>query len=239
MDVTRQDIATCTRLLVDLGILEYSGHISSRLPSGDEFLIQPVDDVRSDLDPARLLVVGLDGSIVNGDGKPPAETAIHAEVYKARPDIGAVAHFHHDETTMFSMVDGASLVPVKNHASRWSNGIPVHNDASHIATPEQGQELVATLGDANAGLLRGHGEVVLAENIKSLFADVVHFVENAKALAFAMTLGDVVPLTDLDQEKFLATFGREKHARKLWSYYSVTAANRGVIPREWLEDRLP
>ncbi len=239
MDPLRRDIALCTRLLVDVGILEYSGHISSRLPSGDEFLIQPVDDVRSDLDPSRLLLVGLDCQVKEGEGRPPAETAIHAEIYKARPDVGAVAHFHHDQTTMFSMVKDRPLVPVKNHFVRWSSGVPVHQDASHISSVSQGLELARTLGRANAALLKGHGEVVVAENIKALFADVVHFVENAQALAFGNLLGEVIPLTERDLHDFEATFDREKHSRKLWAYYSVTAANSGRIPPEWLEDRLP
>lgn len=239
MDPLRRDIAMCTRLLVDVGILEYSGHISSRLPSGDEFLIQPVDDVRSDLDPARLLVVGLDCDVREGDGKPPAETAIHAELYKSRPDVGAVAHFHHDQTTMYSMVKNRPLVPVKNHFVRWSSGVPIHPDPSHISSQVQGQELARTLGNSNAALLRGHGEVVVAENIKALFADIVHFVENAQALAYADQLGEVQPLDQDDLSKFEDSFDREKHSRKLWAYYSVTAAKGGKIPLEWLDDPLP
>ncbi len=236
MDVMRREIAICTRMLVDVDILEYSGHISARLPSGDAFLIQQGDDVRSNLDPSRLLVVGLDCEVVEGDGIPPSETPIHAEIYKARPDIRAVAHFHHDPTTMFSMVKGRPLLPVKNHASRWSDGVPVHSDASHISSVSQGQELVRTLGESNAALLRGHGEVVVAESVMTLFADVVHFIENAQALAHAGLLGEVEPLNNEDMEKFRSTFKREKHARKLWSYYSVTAANKGVIPAEWLDE---
>lgn len=236
MDLMRKEIAICTRLLVDVGILEYSGHISSRLPNGDEFLIQPVDDPRSALDPSRLLVVGLDGKVIDGDGKPPSETAIHAEIYKVRPDVRAVAHFHHDPTTMFSMVKDRPLLPVKNHASRWPNGVPIHYDASHISSVEQGQELARTLGENNAALMRGHGEVVVAESVMALFADVVHFVENARALATAGLLGEVVPLTQADLDKFQLTFNREKHARKLWSYYTVTATGKGVIPEDWLED---
>ncbi|NNN19857.1 MAG: class II aldolase/adducin family protein [Acidimicrobiaceae bacterium] len=236
MDTIRREIAICTRMLVDVGILEYSGHVSSRLPSGDAFLIQPVDDVRSDLGPSRLLVVGLDGQLIEGDGQPPSETSIHSEIYKARPDVNAVAHFHHDPTTMFSMVATRPLVPVKNHAVRWAHDIPIHPDTSHISSVEQGQELAKTLGASHAALLRGHGEVVVAESIKTLFADVIHFVENATALAHAVLLGEVVPLATDDLEKFQSTFNREKHSRKLWTYYSVTAANKGLIPVEWLFD---
>lgn len=234
----RRDIAICTRLLVDAGILEYSGHVSSRLPSGDAFLIHPRDDVRSGLKPPRLLIVGLDGEVIEEDGLPPLETPIHAEVYKASPEVGAIAHFHHDTTTMFSIVENWEIVPVKNHADRWENAVPIHSDPSHIATVKQGRALVRTLGNANAVLLRGHGEVVVAENIKALFADVIHFVENAQSLAHASLLGDVEPLSKKGLDNFQAAFDREIHAWKLWSYFTIQSANSGSIPMQWVDDRL-
>jgi ribulose-5-phosphate 4-epimerase/fuculose-1-phosphate aldolase len=233
----RRHLAAATRMLVDAGILGYSGHLSTRVGDGSRLLIQPVDDVRAELRPDRLLVVTLDGDVADGDGRPPSELAIHTEIYRARPDVGAVAHFHHDPTTVFTVVDGHPVVPVKNHASRWSSGVPVHPDPSHIATAEQGRELAATLGDHNAALLRAHGEVVVAEDIRTLFADVVHFVENATLLARALTLGPVKPLSPAECARFAATFHRDRHARKLWTYYTTVAATAGRLPAQWWTDR--
>ncbi|GAB2965191.1 class II aldolase/adducin family protein [Amycolatopsis acidiphila] len=236
-DVLRHEVAICSRLLVDAGILNYSGHISVRIPGTETLLIQRGHDVRAELAPERLLVVGLDGKPVDGRGEPPSEVFIHTEIYRARPDAGAVAHFHHDPTTVFSVVEDNPLVPVKNHASRWAAGIPVHFDSSHIAVPEQGAAVARTLGSGYALLLRGHGEVLVAEDVRSLYADVVHFVENARALTLAAQLGKVTPLTDEELAAFLATFKRGKHARKLWKYYTAVAASRGLIPREWVLDQ--
>ena len=36
---------------------------------------------------------------------------------KARPDVGAVGHFHPETATMSTLVEGRPLVPVKNHAA--------------------------------------------------------------------------------------------------------------------------
>ena len=144
MQELRRDLAAATRMLVDAGIVGYSGHLSARA-GRDRLLIQPVDDVRAQLRPDRLLVVTLGGDVVDGDGQPPSELSIHTEIYRARPDVEAVAHFHHDPTTVFTLVDGCAVVPVKNHASRWAAGVPVHPDPSHIATAEQGRALAATL----------------------------------------------------------------------------------------------
>lgn len=231
----RRQLAVATRMLVDAGILNYSGHLSARGPSAGLFYIQPVDDSRASLRPERVLLVSLDGDVVEGEGKPPSELAIHAELYRARSDLGAVAHFHHDPTTMFTMVEDAAIVPVKNHASRWADGVPVHPDPSHIATAAQGRALAGTLGGAGAALLRGHGEVVVAEDVLTLFADVVHFVENADALARAMQLGRVRPLGRAECDRFLATFQRDRHARKLWKYHTSVALASGSVLPEWLD----
>lgn len=216
------------------GIVEYSGHLSVRVPGADDrLLIQRVDDVRSALLPEDLLLVALDGTVISGSGKPPSELPIHSEIYRARPDVGAVAHFHHDRTMVFSMVEGCRLELVKNHAARWLSGIPTHDDPSHIATSQQGRSLAQTLGEHHALLMRGHGEVVVAEDVLTLFADVVHFVENAAAMAAALSLGPVRPLGPDDMARFVATFNRARHARKLWKYYTTTHVADGVLPAGW------
>jgi ribulose-5-phosphate 4-epimerase/fuculose-1-phosphate aldolase len=236
MKELRRDLAAATRMLVDAGILGYSGHLSTRAGADGRLLIQPVDDVRAQLLPDRLLLVTMDGDVADGDGQPPSELPIHTEIYRARPDVGAVAHFHHDPTTVFTVVEGHPVVPVKNHASRWFSGVPVHPDPSHISTVGQGRALAATLGDRNAALLRAHGQVVVAEDVRTLFTDVVHFVENATLLARVLALGPVKPLSQAECARFAGTFRRDRHARKLWTYYTTVGAADGRLPAEWWSD---
>ncbi|GHJ41497.1 class II aldolase/adducin family protein [Streptomyces sp. TS71-3] len=233
----RREVATCSRMLVDSGILNYSGHVSARVPGTDLLIIQRSHDVRATLAPERLLLVDLDGTPIAHDGEPPSEVFIHTEVYRARPDAGAVAHFHHDPTTVFSVVDDVPLVPVKNHAARWADGIPVHPDPSHVDNPRKGQDVARTLGTRHALLLRGHGEVIVAADVRALYADVVHFVENAGALALAARMGTVKGLSGDELARFLATFKREKHARKVWKYATAPAAHRGLVPAGWVLDQ--
>jgi L-ribulose-5-phosphate 4-epimerase len=230
MQQIRMDLAVATRMLVDAGILGYSGHLSARAGGGERLLIQPVDDPRAELRPDRVLLVTFDGEVLDGDGRPPSELPIHAEIYRARPDVRAVAHFHHDPTTVFTVAGAHPVVPVKNHASRWSSGVPVHPDPSHIATAAQGRALAATLGGCNAALLRAHGEVVVAEDVRTLFTDVVHFVENAALLASALALGPVRPLSGAECDRFTATFRRDRHAGKVWAYFTAVAAAAGRLP---------
>ena len=59
-------VAACTRLLNNEGILGYSGHVSARLPDGQSLLIQSFDASRSDLTPEELYIVDLDGNVLEG-----------------------------------------------------------------------------------------------------------------------------------------------------------------------------
>ncbi|MFM1813990.1 MAG: hypothetical protein RLZ98_685 [Pseudomonadota bacterium] len=232
----RAEIAACTRILNMENILGYSGHVSSRLPGGDTFLIQGLDQSRASLAPEDLLICNLDGKKLSGpaDQKPPAEVALHSEIFKTRPDVHAIAHFHDDITNVFTMVEGQKLVPFKNHSIRWRSGIPVHPDPSHVATPALGQSLAKSLGACHAALIRGHGQVITAEDVQSLLIDSVHFVENAHAQYQAAALGKVIPLSEKEMDDFDHHFIRDRHVKKLWKYYVGRARDAGIVPEAWL-----
>ena len=231
----RHQVAATTLILVAEDILGYSGHVSTRLPGGEGFLIQPVDQSRAELRPEHLLVCGLDGKKRTGpDGvRPPSEVFLHSEIYKARPDVNAIAHFHHDLTTTFSLVEDASLVPIKNHAVRWESGIPTHPDPSHVSSTQLGQAAAKTLGPHHAMLIRAHGQAVVAETVPALLVDCIHFVENAQVLYRASVLGRVKPLSATEMEAFREDFKRDMHTAKLWRYYIGRARDSGVLPKDW------
>ncbi len=129
-------VAACTRLLNNEGILGYSGHVSARLPDGQSLLIQSFDASRSDLTPEELFIVDLDGNILErpSDARPVNEVEIHPEVMRARSDVNAVLHFHPGIATLSTMVEGLDLVPMKNHAYRWASGISTHPESWRINT---------------------------------------------------------------------------------------------------------
>lgn len=234
-------VAACTRLLNNEGILGYSGHVSARLPDGQSLLIQSFDASRSDLTPEELYIVDLDGNVLDGpsDARPVNEVEIHSEVMRARPDVNAVLHYHPEIATLFTMVEGLDLVPMKNHAYRWASGIPTHPESWHIDTAERGRSMANTLNQHNALLLRAHGAVIVSEDIPALMVDAVHFEENAKALYDASRLGGVKPLTAGETKEFGENFKRTNHAVKLWRYFLARGADAGAIPNEWARELMP
>jgi L-ribulose-5-phosphate 4-epimerase len=231
----RKEVAATTLILNDEGLMGYSGHVSARLPGEDAYLIQPLDTSRAGLKPDDLLVCDYDGNVVRGNGKsrPPAEVFLHGEILRARPDINSVAHFHHDLTNVFTVVEGIELAPIKNHSIRWRSGIPVHQDPSHVSDSGLGRAVADTLGPHFALQIRAHGQVVAAESVQAVLIDSVHFVENAVAMYHAAALGKVRGLTEADMDAFEVAFKRQRHIDKLWEYYIGRGRSKGFVPDEW------
>ena len=235
IDSLRYGISACTRLLNMEGILDYSGHVSARLPNNEGFLIQSRHASRATLAPEDIYALDFDGEVIDGpqDTRPVSEFYIHSEIYKLRPDVNAILHAHPDVPILFTIAKGAELLMVKNHGYRWRSGVPTHPDIGHINSSELGKALATTLGEHNAALVRAHGVVLVSESIPALLIDAIHFDDNARALLELSRLGPPLPLTDKEIDMFMDRFNRGHHAEKLWHYYTKRAFDSGTLPDDW------
>ncbi|MCW2698474.1 MAG: ribulose-5-phosphate 4-epimerase-like epimerase or aldolase [Blastococcus sp.] len=225
----REQVVTCTRLLVFTEILDYSGHVSARIPGEDLMLIQPRDASRATLAPADLLVVDFDGTVVEGTGIPVVEWPIHAGAYRARADVAVVLHGHPTLSTTFSMVD-RPLVPMRHFFYKYPDGLAIHPDSTHIVTLEQGDALAKTLGTADACLIRSHGTLLVARRIQELFMDALDLEENARTLITASQLGNILPIQHEEAAAIGASYGRTGHRpNKVWEHYLQKGRAVGVI----------
>lgn len=225
----REELVTCTRLFVFQNILDYSGHLSARIPGTDRMLIQTRDTSRADLRPEDLLVVGLDGEVIEGDGVPPVEWPIHAGAYRARPDVAVVCHGHPLMSIVFTMVD-RPWVPMRHFAYKYPDGLAVHPDPTHITTLEQGDDLARTLGSADACLIRAHGTLVVARRIEDLFMDCMDLEDNGRTLLYASQLGPVLPMTREEVDRVAASYRATGHRpNKMWQHYVHLGRAAGVL----------
>jgi L-ribulose-5-phosphate 4-epimerase len=224
----RQQLADATRMMVMIDLLDFSGHLSARIPGTDRVLIQPRDASRAALKPEEIVIVDLDGKQLSGNVVAPTETEIHLGVYRARPDIGAVAHGHPPHAILFTMVD-RPMTAMRIFGYRFVN-MPIHPDPTHIRTREQGDAVAATLGKGNYCLLRGHGSVVASQTVPEIFLDSVEMEENARAVITASTLGPVKPFTDEEIEMLRPSFKRNTYRiMKTWDHYHEKAKIAGVL----------
>jgi L-ribulose-5-phosphate 4-epimerase len=234
------ETAAATRLLESEGILDYSGHVSTRIPERDAFVIQIGSTSRAEVNPDSMLVVDYEGNVLAGDGQPPSELPIHLEILRARPDVQSVLHSHMELAIAFTMMEGVKLVPMRARASRWKSGIPTDPDPSHIKLPEQGRLLARTLGPHHAVLMRAHGLCLVAESVRALFVDAIHFKENATAQMQALQAGaKPLPLTEAEIAQIEQMEMRDWHIKKLWNYYVRKALGEEVLPKTWEDALVP
>ena len=232
----RAQVAAASRLLVMEDLLDYSGHVSARIPGMDAYLIQPGVDPRSDVAPERLLVVDFDGKVLEGlpGLRPPVETPIHGEIYRARPDVQSVLHSHMELAIAFTLMEGVQLSLMRARAVRWESGVPTHPDPSHIKLKSQGEALARDLGPHHAALMRAHGLVLVAESAPALLVDAVHFDENARAHMQVLQAGKTpLPLSPAEIEQINKHEMRAFHVGKLWAYYVNKGRKAGVVPQDW------
>jgi L-ribulose-5-phosphate 4-epimerase len=233
-DQVKREVSAVTRLLEAEGILDYSGHVSARVPGRDALVIQIGSVSRAEVEPASMLVCDYDGKVLEGDGAPPVELPIHTEILKARPDVQSVLHSHMELAIAFTIMEGIKLLPMRSRASRWKSGIPTDPDPSHIKLKEQGQALAKSLGSHHAVLMRAHGLCLVAESVRALFVDAIHFKENATAQMQALQAGaKPIPLSDREIAQIEKMEIRDWHIKKLWTFYAGKATKHGILPSEW------
>jgi ribulose-5-phosphate 4-epimerase/fuculose-1-phosphate aldolase len=227
-DTLRQQLSDATRMMVMADLLDFSGHLSARIPGTDRVLIQPRDASRAGLTPEEIVVVDLQGTLLSGNVVPPTETEIHLGVYRARPDVGAIAHGHPPMAILFSMVD-RPMVAMRIFGFRFVD-MPIHPDPTHIRTTEQGDAVAKTLGSGRYCLLRGHGSVVAAETVPEIFLDSLEMEDNARANVMASTLGPIKPFNAEEIEMLRPSFKRNTYRiEKTWEHYKEKARRQGVL----------
>jgi ribulose-5-phosphate 4-epimerase/fuculose-1-phosphate aldolase len=222
----RRDVALANRIVHAAGLVSAFGHVSARVPDTDSFLF-PRRASPALAHPERLLVLDLDGNRREGQGEPNTEFWIHARIYAARPDVGAVAHVHSPACVVLAQI-GQELKLLHNSAGVFADGVPLFERIGLIRTRELGDQVAATLGPRRAMLLRGHGANVAETDVRRA-AVVACFLEEAADLqlrALAAAGGRVDALRAFTPEEALRI--REQiDARgpmsRAWEYYASLA----------------
>src|ERR1700746_1571717 len=101
----KRKLAMSSRMLFNSGLVDYSGHISARVPGSDHLLILPYPVSRATGVADDMVVTDFEGKVIEGKYKAPSEVYMHARTYKARDDIQSVAHLHNHMVAVLSMVD--------------------------------------------------------------------------------------------------------------------------------------
>ena len=196
-DDPRGPVVQASAILYAKRVVDAFGHVSRRDPRhADRFLM------------SRSMAPGLVtlGDIIEHDldGKPVSapgacvflERFIHAEIYRARPDVQAVVHSHASAVVPFTVVD----VPVRPVAhvcgflgsvGRTFDVADHAGDGSDLLIRDAGlgREFASHLGHGSVALMRGHGFTAVGGTVAEAVFRAVYTALNCELLAVALQLG--------------------------------------------------
>lgn len=181
----KEQLALCLRMLERSGIIDYNSHASIRHGAG--MLINIGSAQRSQLTAGDICMTDLEGQVIDGTGKPPLEFHLHAGIYKARPDVGAICHAHPKWSTYLTMT-GHDYLPVFAQGTL-VHPVPVLDTPDSINSPEMSARLSETLGDRPAALMKSHGAVTVGSSIQEAFVLLNYLEENAERQYRALMIG--------------------------------------------------
>jgi L-ribulose-5-phosphate 4-epimerase len=170
------------------------GNVSARDPETGLVAIKPSGVRYEDLTADTMVVVDLDGRIVEGSHKPSSDTASHLYIYRNRPDVNGVVHTHSRYATAFAAVGRSIPVYLTAHADEFGGEIPCAGFAL-IGDEAIGAQVVATIGSSPAVLLKNHGVFTVGPSATAAVKAAIMTEDIAATVWAALQIGqpDVLP----------------------------------------------
>ena len=95
----------------------------------------------------------------------------------------------------------------------------LYPEAQLITTPARGSSLLKVIGDKRAALLRGHGIVVVGQNLQEVLYTSLVLEDDTKKTLQAVTLGEIGTISPEECRAFGAEIALERRAQRAWNYF--------------------
>jgi HCOMODA/2-hydroxy-3-carboxy-muconic semialdehyde decarboxylase len=226
------DVVAANRILAEHGVIDAYGHVSIRSPRDPSRFILARNIAPETVQAEDLLEYGLDGEPVDAARVRDSVTEryIHSEVYRARPDVMAVVHNHSPSVVPFS-VTGVPMRALFHMAAFVGEGVPnfeirkvKKGSDLLIRTPALGKALAKTLAEKPAALMRGHGSVVVGENLPRAVGRSVYLELSARMQMQALLLSKKITYFDAAEVKASNPVQDYKRAWPLWREKALAKA---------------
>ena len=200
------DLVAASRILAKHGVLDAWGHVSMRHPGNPERYLMSRARAPALVGPEDIMEFDLDSNPIDqGDRRVFVERFIHGNAFKARPDVNAVVHSHSPTVIPFSVTD-QPLKAISSVAAFLCDEPAVWEirdvgivQGMLVANNEQGASLAKTLGGKPVCLMRGHGNVVVAPDVRRVVHRALYTEVNARQLTVALSFNRPITYISPDE----------------------------------------
>ncbi len=172
-----------------------SGNVSARDPKTNLVVIKPSGVPYDKLSPDNLVIVDLNGKVIDGNLKPSIDTATHLYIYKHMPDVMSVIHTHSTYASAFAVIGKPIPVCLTAMADFFGRDIPIGNLVL-IGEEEIGKEIVNKIGNSKAIIMKNHGPFTVGKSVNEALKAAIFLEESAKTLIMSKILGEPQPIPE-------------------------------------------
>ena len=197
-DTQKQEVLNAALKLDRYGLIALSGgNVSWRMDSG-EVLVTPSGMIYDDMVPEDILVVDLDGNIIEGERKASVDTEALLYIYKNMLQVNAVIHTHQPYATGLGLVMDELPCNLSTMANATEGPVAVaeYGDPGSLS---MGVEAVKAIGDRLAVVLKHHGVIAVGRDLRQALFSCVYLEEAAKTVSVALSTG--MPMATMTQEQ--------------------------------------
>lgn len=181
-----------------------SGNVSARIDEG-RVCVTPSSIPYDDMTLEDLVIVDLDGDVIDGERSPTSEKALHLACYRAYPEIGGVIHSHAVFATMFAVARQPIPAVVEEVAVYIGGDVPVC-EYTMTGTDELGEVVAKSLADRGATLLANHGMVTVGASVEKALHNAAVVERTAKIVWGARMLGPLGEVPEENTDNFASVY---------------------------------
>ena len=194
LEKLREEVWKCNLELPKNGLVKMtSGNVSGRDPKSNLVVIKPSGFSYEEMTPDHMVVVNMEGDILEGDLTPSVDTATHLYIYRHRPDVFGVAHTHSPYATSFAAL-GEPIPACLTTTAMLGGEIPVGGYVP-IGGEAIGEEIVAKIGKSLAIIMQNHGVFTIGRSARQATKMAVEVEEIAHITHLALLRGTPIMLT--------------------------------------------
>lgn len=171
----------------------------------ERMAITPSGIPYEEIEAEDIMIMKLDGTIVEGNKTPSSEHAMHEIVYRTREDVGAMLHVHSTFAVTLACLN--EDLPAVDHKGAYSRERSVKCvPYASFGTTDLAVNALKTMGNQNAVLLTNHGMNVVGPDLPKAFAIAEQLEFCAELYVRARTIGKPVILPDDEMDEMVERF---------------------------------
>ncbi len=213
VEIKQKIIEACLWLQAENLVIGTWGNVSVRVK--DEIILTPSRIAYKEMKVEDLVTIDLEGNVTEGFRSPTTEREVHRLIYRARPDVMAIVHYHPVYASAICATDMEIPAFTEEMTQLIGGSIPITPEYIRAGEHEKlGEAAAKYIGKKNAVMLRNHAPVCCGKDLDEALTCCQVVEKSAKcylALRGASMDVKVIPedLVQLEHERFMYAYGHE------------------------------